>query len=563
MGKGNRNRQERAEDKALNPEKYVKKKKSNWASAIVGPLLAALILVLVVVVLIGNSLTNGGVIMRSRTAAESDDFEVNGAMMTYYVYSSYSNYVNYLYEVYSSMMSSSSNIDVYKYMGIDPNVSLKDQIYDEESGQTWFDYFADMAKTQVEQQLVYAQAAKEAGVKLDDDDYAAIDQNIEMIGAYAELYGVSFNSYLANNYGKGVREKDIRRALELTQLSAKYAETVKDGFFDATTEESVTAFYNENKNDYLYADYVSYKLTAEKNDDAENADEVYAADKEAIRTAADKLLACKTEEEFREYLKSYVATLAKETYTDQYYDQYVSESTAETDEAKAEEANKRIEDKAAADAETVLEGILTEGVAYTTDTDLGAWIFGKDDAAAAKVGETFEVVDESKDADGDYAITVYMLVAEPARKDATTRNFTYLLLEEGSYTEADAKAALTLFETNGDITSEGLIKLGEDYDKKSACTTLEEAALGSTGVDELDAWLFTDDRKAGDYTQITYTYEDKEFYIVVYVDEIGPAEWYIACRDALVSEQVTEWYDEASKTHVVTINDAVVAKVNM
>ena len=210
MGKGNRNRQERAEEKVLNPEKYVKKKKSNWASAIVGPLLIALIAVLLVVVLVGNALSNGGVIMRSRTAAESEDFEVNGAMMTYYVYSSYSSYINYLYEIYSSMLSSSSNINVYDYMGIDPNVSLKDQVYDKESGQTWFDYFADMAKTQVEQQLVYAQAAKEAGVTLDDEDYAAIDQNIQMVEAYSELYGMSFNSYLANNYGKGVREKDLR-----------------------------------------------------------------------------------------------------------------------------------------------------------------------------------------------------------------------------------------------------------------------------------------------------------------------------------------------------------------
>ena len=563
MGKGNRNRQERAEDKILNPEKYVKKKKNNWASAIVGPLLIALIALLMVVVLVGNTLTNAGVIMRSRTAAESDDFEVNGAMMTYYVYSSYSSYVNYLYEIYSSLLSSSSSINVYDYMGIDPNVSLKDQIYDEESGQTWFDYFADMAKTQVEQQLVYAQAAKKAGISLDEDDYAEIDQSIEMIEAYAELYGTSFNTYLANNYGKGVREKDIRRALELTQLSSKYAETVEKGFFDASTEESVSAFYDKNKNDYLYADYISYELTAEKNDDAEDADALYAADKEAIRAAADKLLACTTEEEYREYLKSYLATQAKDTYTDLYYDQYVSESEAETDEEKAAEATQRIEEKAEADADTALESILTEDLAYTTDTEVGAWIFGKDDVAAAALNATFEVVDDEKDAEGEYSITVYMLVAEPARKEATTRTFTYLLLEETYYTEADATAALTLFKTGSDISSEGLIALGDTYDNKSACSTLEEAALGSTGVDELDAWLFTDDRKAGDYTQITYTYEDKEFYIVVYVDEIGPAEWYIACRDAMVAEQVTDWYDEASKTHVVTFNEAVIADVNL
>lgn len=559
MGKGNRNRQERAEDKVLNPQKYVKKKQ---VPAFVGPLLIAVIAILLVVVFIGNALIGAGVFLRVRTAAQSDDFDVDGAMMSYYVYSTYASYVNYLYELYSSILSSETQINVYNYMGIDPNVSLKKQVRDESTGETWFDYFAGLATSQVEEQLVYAQAAKKAGVSLDDDDYAAIDKSIAQIQAYADLYGVSLNDYLASNYGKGVREKDVRNVLKLSQLASKYAEMVNDDFLAASTDEKVEAFFEKNKNDYLTADYISYELTAVKDETAEDADAQYASDKEKITAAAEKLLAMKTEDDFKEYVKSYFATGSLDSYREKYYDEYLAEAEGETEEDKKAVAEEMVKDKVAEDAEKAVADLATEDFAYTVDTDLGAWIFGKDDAAAAEVNTTFKVEDDSKDADGTYTITVYFLTRAASRNEDTTRSFTYLLLEDTHYAETDAQAALALFE-NGEKSSAGLLAVGQDYTNKSACTTLEEIAVGDTGVDELDAWLFDADRKAGDYTQITYTYDDTEFYVIAYVDEIGPAEWYVDCRDAQVEEEMSDWYEEASKTYVVTVNQKVVNKVKM
>ena len=560
MGKGNRNRQERAEDKVLNPQKYVQKKKM---PAFIGPLVFAVIAVLLIVVMIGNLLVGAGIFMRARTAAESDDFKVNGAMMTYYVNSVYSTYVNYYYEMYSSLMSSSSSsIDVHSLMGIDPNVSLKKQVYNEESGQTWFDYFADMAKQQVEQQLVYCQAARAAGVELSEDDYAAIDASIEQLKAYATMYGYSFENYIAANYGKGVKEKDIRRAMELGQLASKYAQVKNEEFLGASTPEKVQAFFEANMNDYLSADYLSYTFTATKNADAENADTLYAADKDKITAAAEKLLALTTAEEFKQGIKDYFIAGSTDEYREKYYDTYLSEAEGETDEEKAATADQKLQDKLAEDAEAHVANVATEDFAYTVDTDLGAWIFGKDDAAAATANTTYKVVDDAKDVDGTYKITVYFLTRAASRNEDTTRTFTYLLLEESNYTETDAKAALALFE-NGEKNAEGLKAVAEQYENNSACTTLEEVAPGSTGVDALDEWLFAEGRKAGDYAQITYTYEDTEFYIVVYLDEIAAAEWYIDCRDAQVAEELSDWYDEASKTYVVTVNDKVVNKVKM
>ena len=561
MGKGSRNRQERAEDKILNPQKYVQKKQ---APAFIGPLVFAVIAVLLVVVMVGNLLIGTGIFMRARTAAESEDFEVDGAMMTYYVYATYMTYVNYYYEVYSSLLgsSSSSSIDVYSLMGIDPDVSLKRQVYDTESGKTWFDYFAETARSQVEEQLVYCQAAKAAGVTLEEDDYATIDESIEQLQIYADLYGMTLDSYIAANYGKGVKEKDVRRVMELGQLASKYAEMKNEEFLAASTPEKVEAFFAENENDYLTADYLSYTFTATKDTAAEDADTLYATEKENILAEADELLALTTEEAFKQAIKDKFIADSTESYTEEYYEDYLAEAEGETDEEKAAAANKKLEEKLAEDAEAHVDGLLTEDFAYTVDTDLGAWIFGKDDAEAAAVNTTNKIVDDSEDEDGTYTVTVYLLTRAASRNEDTTRTFTYLLLEDSSYTAEDAQEAFAAFEA-GEKTAEALLALGETYDQNSACQTLEELALGDSGVDELDEWLFAEGRQAGDYALISYTYEDTDFNIIVYLDEIAAAEWYIACRDAQVADEMSNWYDEATMTHAVEVNQKVIDKVKM
>ena len=65
--------------------------------------------------------------MKSSVALSSEHYEVNGAMMTYFFYSSY--------QSYASILST--------YYGLDTSKSLKAQNYSDEA--TWFDYMAAMA----------------------------------------------------------------------------------------------------------------------------------------------------------------------------------------------------------------------------------------------------------------------------------------------------------------------------------------------------------------------------------------------------------------------------------
>jgi hypothetical protein len=190
MGKGTRNRNVRAEDKVAAPSKQVQKKNK---SVFYGTIGMAVFAVVLVVFLVFNALTGAGVFLRGSTAAESDDFEVDGAMMSYFIYTTYNDYVQYYQEYYETYFGSymqSNGLSVYSLIGIDPNTSLKKQVMDTKTGQTWFQYFADQATTEVKRLLVICQAAKAAGVAVKVIGFAdvvgASDYNVKLSQSRAE-----------------------------------------------------------------------------------------------------------------------------------------------------------------------------------------------------------------------------------------------------------------------------------------------------------------------------------------------------------------------------------------
>lgn len=590
MGKGTRNRQDRAQVQVKAPAKTVKNQNK---SVFYGTLAMGIFAIVLVVSLLFNALIGAGVFMRARTAAETDDFKVNGAVMSYYIHSSYSSYVDYYQQMYSSFLSGSSSMSVYTLIGIDPNVSLKKQVKDSKTGETWFQYFAQEATTQVEEILVYCQAAKAAGVELDEEDQASIDMQIQYLELYAQLYGYSFNSYLNNLYGQGVKERDVRKALELSTLASKFAQQIQDGYHDAATLETVEKFFNENKNDYINADYLSYtfKVTLKElkalteNKDKTDAElkEIYAEKKNELVAKAEALAALKTADEFKAHVKELWLTENKENLHKKYYDEALKTAKGETEDEKKADATKTADEKVEKDAQDYLETLLKEEYAHPGEdnldkNELAKWIFGKGDVAAATVNSTKQITtDADKDVTDEskktysYSITVYFLTRAASRVEDTTRTFSYMLMTGGKdgFTEEQAKAALNLFK-KGETTKEKLEELAktEPY-KKSTFNTLEEVKEGSTGTDEVDEWLYTADRAVGDFELITYKMTDSStktettYYIIVFVDEIGPEEWYIDARDGMVADQMESYYEDLSKTHAVTINQKAIDKTRV
>ena len=131
MGKGSRNRQVRVDDKAVNPQKYVQKKKT--ASKNYTSIITLIVTIFVAAALIFGAVSASGITLRTRTAMHSDNFKVTGTMMSYFFYTTY----NEFYSQYSS------------YIGdmLDTSVSLKEQYYstatETTEAVTWYDYFME------------------------------------------------------------------------------------------------------------------------------------------------------------------------------------------------------------------------------------------------------------------------------------------------------------------------------------------------------------------------------------------------------------------------------------
>ncbi len=591
MGKGTRNRQVRAGDQATTPSMYARSKHDKQAkTAFWGTVALGIFVIALVLALVFNALTGAGIFLRAKTAVESDDFEVNGAMMSYYMHTAYTSYIDQYSQMYSQIYGSSissSQIQsmTYAALGIDPNKDLKDQVKDTKTGETWHQYFAKDAATQVESILLYCQAAKIDGVSLDDEDYASIDSQIQMLEIYSQLYGSSFNSYLNSLYGRGVREKDVRKALEYSTLASKYAEQVNEGYIDAATLETVQAFYEKNKNDYTTADYISYVFTAKKNNsekDTEKAEKDYQTEKAEISAAAEELEKLTTVEEFNKFIKDRWLKDNEDwqdikTYKD-YYDTCLKEATG-TDEEKKAEAEKKVKEKLDEDADAYVEARLSEDYAYTTDTELGKWVFGKDDVQAALANERKKIIDDSKDTDTDktndsLTITVYFLVRAASRNEDTTRTFSYVMMtkneKEGSeFNKTHAEAFLTQFK-NGDKQDKDALKAlaeSDAYKSKVSFNSLEELKEGTSGSEEIDEWLYSDERVADDYELITYEVTNSgtttTYYVLVLIEEIGPEEWYIDARTGMVSEQVEKWEEDQAKILPITKYDKVINKIKL
>ncbi len=89
-------------------------------------------------------------------------------------------------------------------------------------------------------------AAKKAGVTLDEDDQHEIDEQFSYIELAAKQYKYnSVSKYLQAAYGNGVTKKVVRHMLEMSQLATKYSQQQYDSY--TYTPEQIAASYAEKK----------------------------------------------------------------------------------------------------------------------------------------------------------------------------------------------------------------------------------------------------------------------------------------------------------------------------
>ncbi len=470
-------------------------------------ILIGIAVVLAIVLMAGvigyKKLNDSGYLLRREVAAESENFKVDGAMMAYYFRNNY--------QQYASMA---------EQLGINTSASLKDQTSMTGTG-TWFDFFMDMTKTNVEQSLALCEAAKAAGVELGDKELEDIDLNIEEMKSAATLYGyASFDQFLTLNYGGGIKEKDLRNAMEIAQLASKYANEYSDAL--VYTLEECEAYYQENADTFDSIDYLAYTVYASDFEEKNELDEVTNAT-EAVALAEEKaryIAGAADADDFKARVKEFLIEVKGE------------------DEEHAEEHM----------AELLYQNAhRTDGF----DDAFIEWAFAEDAAAGSVTVMTAD--DTSYDA--------YYLVSPVSRDETLPRDVRHILFANEDYesaeeAEAAAEAAYAEWEAAG-FSDEKFEELNQAHNADTGSVDngglYEDVAPGDM-VAEFNDWLFDSARVVGDHALVET--ESYGWHIMNYVGEGDTPVWQTQAETALSNDAYTAMVEEYS-ANIVFHDDAI------
>ncbi len=588
MGKGKRNGLRRDEEKLQSPDKNLNKQKTGKKKSKSDIWIAVACIAFAVIiagVLIGTVLSENGVFLRAKTAVEAEEVEVNGAMMSFFL----NDYILNWYNAYSMYVSYGLfSLDMTKDFREQPFGGANDALlgtFDDVS--TWFDYFfhcayegdSQMGTLGVKQYITYANAAKKAGLSLDDQDKAEIEEILTGLDATLDASGVKYSDW----YGKGVKKSDARKCYELIFLAEKFVEKKTEELkaeLDKDTElVSITKYIEDNKSAFYTADYLTYKIeiSGKGKTDKEFNDTVALT-----KIEAEKLQAANTPEEFIQLIKDYEASVKGETAEELTPEEIESEIEknekelsypAETgdeladwmfdEEREKEDATFFEETKTVTEKETEKE--TEEETETTSDTEASSDTeTGSDVASAEEESEETPVNDKEYQV---YTVNVYFVTRTSHLDDSKTMDYAFL----ASNDEDAIKEVLLDFKT-GELTSERFVELAQKKydaihgseehehsdDELFEFNAIEKGVPGfNTEYAVLNAWLKDEARTDKELSEIfKVTVENKDYYAVVFFENYNVEKWEADGYNGVLNERFEAWY-EAESAKVVVHFDAI------
>ena len=227
-----------------------------------------------ILLFLGALLINSKYLRRIATAVTINGVKFSATEFDYFYQNAVFEFSNYLSEQMGDAASS------YMPSNDRPHSS---QIKDEETGETWAQFFGKMALQQMAELVSYRNEAVSNGYKLSDETLSSIDDEITNMKYTAELYSSSFktfDSFLQGFYGTSINEKAFRQIAEFMHLAGDYTNYVRDSFSYAASE--LEQYYDENKDSldvFAYRYITIYKQTTSEED--YDSTEEYEASKDA------------------------------------------------------------------------------------------------------------------------------------------------------------------------------------------------------------------------------------------------------------------------------------------
>ncbi len=500
------------------------------AKKVIGKVVAIVLAVVVCLAAVYGIFNFFGIPQKVLTAAKIGDERVTVAKYNFYYMDMYLNTYNQS-QSYDSQYGAGYGA---MYTGYDSSKSPMEQEYPgtledfEGESATWADYFRVQSLKYLQTYLAYAKLAKEAGMSLDEDELADIDEQVESIRSSAESNDYSLDRYLTKIYGKGVNEKLLREVMEERQLAYKYAqqkqEDVETGVTDAQIEEEYTA----NPAEYALVTLNGFVVSADTSAIADDAtdDEKTAATEAAMADAKAKA-------------EGYAAKV----------------NSAETllEQAKAYNST-------ATEASVKLEDVTGTTLASTFSQAASDWAY----AAERAVGDV-TVVETSK----GYAV-LYMAVL-PHKDMSKPVDVRHILIQFDTTTdESGNTVALTSAEKEAyyqqaqaiynqfleNPTEENFATLANNNSDDTGSNTngglYEDVHVGDM-VTAFNDWCFDPNRKPGDSGIIETNYG---YHVMYYVGNDNEETWKSTVRSTLASDALSAFDDEIVNGETYKINES-------
>lgn len=501
MGKGARSRVNYAEKKAAVLEREQAKKKRQKRNTIITLAIVAVLLVGIVAMAAVGAYRRSGAEQRAQIVMKTDNFEINGSMMSYLIFSQYANYLN----TYGNYLS---------YTGLKTDTPLKEQYTTDTDNKsiTWFEYFANQAKDNMKQLLVLCENAKAAGVELTEvEKQAALDrakQSYENVGRYA----------------RGVNQTDVDNCLTLSMLATKYQMTLEGEMTPSV--EQIQTYYQKNPLNVLKADYYSYTFSYQVPEEGEKLAEG-AVSQEAAKAEAEKLAAATGVEDFKAKLKAYLVANHE-------------------DHGDGEE-----------DDHTNPDSFKVTAAAYNKDDEASKWLF--DDSTVAGSVKLFH--DDKAKTYRVYVLDKAKYLQE--EETVSVRHLLVATMEDSVTAEQARKKAQGYYDQwqNGEKTEQSFADLAMRYtdDGNYYNGGLYEGVYPDQMVKTFNDWCFDEARKSGDVGLVDTDYGT---HVIYFVGDDLP-RWQTSVRGTLISEAYDAKVEEMTKALTIQIEEELIKNLDV
>lgn len=490
--------------------------------------IGVIIALLVAALLIWNS----GFFQKRMTAVTIGDETYTVNDLDYYYYGIMNNTANYA-RTYAQY-----GID----MGYDPDVSPADQMYDEEKGTTYAEYFRQTAVDNLQQVALLCSEAENAGYTLSADGQASVDDTLAQVKEYSAKYGYSEEAYLKLLYGPYITKDVFLKNLTRSTLASEYQTYYTDSL--PYTDTDLETYYKDHTSELDTYDfrYCLISGTAESTTDAdgntvEPTDEEKAAAMAAAKAKADEMVArYQAGEEFNALSAEYVDADSAESFADPEYnhvtDKLGSEVTSYAFSSWLTDAARHSGDIAAVEAE-------------------GSGYYVVLLNSRARLENSYQTVD------------VRHILVKAETNEAAADSTDPVLPTEAQLADAYAKAEDILNEWKaGAATSDSFAELANKYSDDPGSNTsggLYKDVARGTMITSFNDWIFTSGREAGDTGIVVNTSgssDDVLGYHVMYFQGPGEVRWKYQARTALASADYSEWLEAAKANYPVTTSEA-------